>query len=198
MPRPRPSRGSPHKKLDEDHPEKVSATVLRRKAVDLRIKGYSFGDIATELGVSRTQAFRLVQGALKVHNRRLAEKAEELIRVEEERLDRAVKGLMKKVDAGDTRAAEVLVRISESRRKLHGLDAPEKKQIAVGVVDFTDMNDPELVTWAERFGINVSLKPLEENALPYCLPGEVIDAVLDDPDLAADRPVPGPDEEPPQ
>lgn len=52
------------------------------------------------------------------------EPARDLITREDERLDHYLAVLAPKITDGDDRAVNTAVRISESRRKLHGLDAP--------------------------------------------------------------------------
>jgi len=102
---------------------------LRQRAADMRMSGASYADIGRELGVSRHAALRLVKREtrwLAKYGRLTTEMA---IDLENERLDavwRAAFAIM--VDPAtppelQLKACDRLLRISERRSKLLGLDA---------------------------------------------------------------------------
>ena len=169
----------PPRKGFDDSPHEITRRERRRRALDLRKKGWTYEAIGDDLGITKKNARELVVTTIRSRLKREKETAEAITKLELDRLDMALKGLAKKVEAGDTRACEVWIRVSESRRKLLGLDAPEKKQVAVGLVQFEECSDPELVSWAQRFGLSVGIQPLDEKALPYLLPGEVAEALVE-------------------
>lgn len=106
------------------HAERVA------KALDLRRKGCSFGEIAAELG------WRTRQGAHEAVSKALAdivaEPAEDVRKLELMRLDRLEKLLWPRAEAGDPKAVTGLLKVQERRSKLLGLDAPTKLANADG------------------------------------------------------------------
>jgi len=118
-------------------------------ALDLRREGKTYRVIAKELGVSKATAHTYVDKLLNFAAQELVEDADELRQLELERLDylqrRATdlaENAMTTVVVGTgpnaytetvpdmvarNRALQTLLRISESRRKLEGIDAPERR-----------------------------------------------------------------------
>lgn len=118
-------------------------------AARLRAKGWQFDRIATELGfASKAEAYRACQRVLK---ETVQEAGEELRQMERERLDRlseaawevlerqhvtvsngriiSLNGEPLPDDGPVLGAIDRLLRISESRRKLEGLDAPSRVSV---------------------------------------------------------------------
>lgn len=102
------------------------------KALELRIAGVSYAQIAEALGYSdRASAYNAVNAVLK---RRESTAAAEYRELEDSRLDIAVRKIWPAVAAGDLKAIELWLRIHDRRVKLHGLAMPEKLQVqAVGL-----------------------------------------------------------------
>jgi len=129
------------KKTDET---KIGAAERRYQALELRKQGNSYRAIGAALGVSEAQSHTDVQRALRALAALEQASAEELRTMELERLDTLTveaarvlsathplvsggKVLDDLTDDGPKLAAiDRLLRISESRRKLLGLDAPSK------------------------------------------------------------------------
>ena len=123
------------------------------RALNLRKGGFSYDAIAAELGYAdRSGAYRAIQRALA---RTLSEPADELRKLEVERLDdlwrrtqvilatrHAV--LYQGADTGfddpgpRLKAIEVGIRVMERRAKLLGLDAPVKTRVEVITEDVVD------------------------------------------------------------
>jgi hypothetical protein len=103
----------------------AAAALRRLKAARLRAGGMSFRDIGEALGVSHTQARADYRAGLKALHGRLGKRVEELTLLELERLELPVAGLKPAVEAGDPQAVDAWRKLSESRRKLLGLDAPD-------------------------------------------------------------------------
>src|SRR5947209_16451698 len=102
---------------------RLAAVERSRQALELRKAGVGFVKIAQMLGYKGPSgAYDAVQAALK---RTLEQPAEELRKLERERLDMALQAIAVRVRAGDLKALDRWLRCCESRRKLDGLDAPE-------------------------------------------------------------------------
>lgn len=108
--------------------KKLDKAERTKRALELRAMSYEFGEIAEDLGISRTAAFNLVDGALKALP---MEAAKELQRLEVLRLDKMLRGLADKANAGDLQAVDRAVRIQERRAALLGLDAERSVRVLV-------------------------------------------------------------------
>jgi len=112
-------------------------TVRRAEAVELRAAGLSYRQIANRLGVDVAVAHRDVRKALKVYAERESVAVESARELEARRLDHALQQVARVLadDAIDhdvrLRAVDRLVRISESRRRLLGLDVDQSATVAV-------------------------------------------------------------------
>lgn len=100
------------------------------EAARLRGAGYSFDAIAERLGFAdRAGAYRACARTL---NAVPVEAANELRTLESERLDHLLLSLEGAIADGDVRAIDAARKISESRRRLHGLDGPQKIELSGG------------------------------------------------------------------
>jgi len=96
----------------------------RRRALELRVAGATYEEIAEALGYSsRSAAWKAVWRA---YRQGLRDPAEHLRELESERLDRLQKAWWGKALSGDVGAFRYLLRLMERRAKLLGLDAPTK------------------------------------------------------------------------
>lgn len=109
--------------------KKEGATERRIRVFDMRKAGWSYRKIADKEGVSEAQAFRDVQTTLKELKKLEHESAEEYRQMELERLDMLLEGLEPYAKVGNVGSVLAFLRVSESRRKLLGLDAPEKRDV---------------------------------------------------------------------
>lgn len=122
------------------------------QALDLRSKGYQYRQIAAEMGIDVKTAFDFVKRGQRAI---VAEPAKRVIKMEEQRLDDALRRVMDILDGDHVmvqqgrvvlhdgqplpdqelilKAIDRLVKISESRRKLLGLDAAQKVDVEAGV-----------------------------------------------------------------
>ncbi len=101
------------------------------KAVALRIKGCTYQQIANALGLSESQAYKLVSAELARIRQDTAEKAEELRQIEVDRLDallhRLNSELATAIDVGDiARLSESILKIATRRAAFLGLDGPAR------------------------------------------------------------------------
>jgi hypothetical protein len=99
------------------------------EAARLRGAGHNFDAIAERLGYANAG------GAYKACMRALSavpvEAANELRTLESERLDHLLLSLETAINDGDVKAITEARKISESRRRLHGLDGPVKVAVSV-------------------------------------------------------------------
>ncbi|WP_051265296.1 hypothetical protein [Nakamurella lactea] len=104
------------------------------RAVELRKEGLPFDEIARRVGYANASgAYKAVE-AIKDAARQSA--GEELIAREADTLEEAmarVRGVLLGADDGDlvVKAAHAIARLSESRRKLFGLDAPSRTDVTM-------------------------------------------------------------------
>lgn len=105
----------------------LAAAERQRQALELRKAGVGFQAIADRLGYKdHSGAYRAVKTALK---KTLQEPADEVRRVEVERLDAMLLGLWSSAKAGNLLAVDRVLRIMQRRADLLGLDAPQKREI---------------------------------------------------------------------
>jgi hypothetical protein len=101
------------------------------KALELHEKGWSYRRIAKRLEVSVGTAFNYVHAAYDEYPE-VGAKRDSLRQMELCRIDRVIRRLDKALRSTDdevaVKAGTALVKASESRRKLLGLDAPTKHQ----------------------------------------------------------------------
>jgi hypothetical protein len=136
----------------KNSPIKVQAAQRRQSAVSLRVAGRTYAQIADELGVSKQRAYQAVAEAVAEVNQQCRESAEELRRVECERLDAAQAAIWDKVVGGDLKAVETFLKLATRRARLLGLDAPTRTQVeATG--SLASMTDAELLAEADRLGL---------------------------------------------
>ncbi len=113
----------------EARPDVAEAAVRSVQALELRIAGGSYRQIAKTLDVSVSVAHHYVVEALRETREVAIERAEELKIVELARLD----SWTLKLTSGRTltpRVVDTLLRISERRARLLGLDAPVKREFS--------------------------------------------------------------------
>ena len=107
-------------------------SLRRAKALALFIAGKKPPAIATELGIDRTTAWRDVTSELKRVAKERHDLADYQIDVELGQLDTAARVAQELTDSEDDRVraqgGALAVKVSESRRKLLGLDAPAKSE----------------------------------------------------------------------
>lgn len=124
------SRGKGESLTSERRLEGVERQV---KALDLRKAGLSFPAIAEKLGYSGPGgAYKAVMTAIR---RTQQEPADEVRRLELERLDIMLQKTWEWVENGEPRAIDRVLRIMERRAKYLGLDAPVKVDMVHTVID---------------------------------------------------------------
>ena len=115
------------KNRNQTSPSTIDAKLRAAKALEMRMEGMKFDDIAAELGFSGRQgAYDAVSRELKAITR---EPAEEVLRLDLERLDKMWGIHYLNAQAGDAMALSSCMRIMERRARLLGLDAPSKNEV---------------------------------------------------------------------
>lgn len=168
--------------MGKRHVKILTSIQREREVVRLRMQGYSFYQIGKLLNISHVTSYVLYKKAFNREKQLLHDTIEDARKLELMRLDEYMKVLhqqtIETVD-GETpdcyrdrvaRNLEILLKISERRSKLMGMDAPEKKvEVSVGI-DLTQLSEEELIGEMEKLGIkNQPVKNID-----YILPGEVI------------------------
>jgi hypothetical protein len=112
-------------------PRTVDCIEWHRRAVELRTSGRTYDQIATECGVSHSAAYKAVSTYLEQTRALTREAAEDVRRLELDRLDRVLAVVGPMAEGGDLQAVDRLLRIQERRASLLGLDAPRSQLVAV-------------------------------------------------------------------
>jgi len=102
------------------------AAERRQQCFALHLTGSTYAEIAIELGISRQACYGLVQRELARLNTQTERDAGVLRQLELSRLDSLVRACWKKAMAGNLGAIDRLLKISERRSRLLGLDRPVK------------------------------------------------------------------------
>ncbi len=100
----------------------MRSKVRQDRALELRIAGASSPRIAAVLGISRSQVWRLLSGALADRQDEIGEKTELLRAIEAERIEGYIAQLRPLALAGDLAAHRALLRWHERLARLLALD----------------------------------------------------------------------------
>lgn len=115
----------------------TTSAQLTVEMLELRKQGWTYQAIGDQYGITAPSAYQRVKKAL--HDL-VVEPAEEVRQIELGKLDRAEKAISAKVEAGDTRAIDSMLRIMERRARYMGLDAPVKVEADVVIAEAEQMN----------------------------------------------------------
>lgn len=117
-----------------------------KQALELRRAGVTYDVIAERVGFSdRTIARRYVMRAL---GRTLQEPADDVRRIEVDRLDRLQRALWPAAMQGDDKAIGSVLKVMDRRAKLLGLDAPVRTNVTL-----TDSVSAEIEALAAQLGM---------------------------------------------
>lgn len=115
-------RGRPKRRTTA--PRSVECIDWHRRAVEMRTQGHTYQQIADACGVSMSAAYKAVCTYLEQTRAIAREAAEEVRRIELDRLDRMLAAVAPKAEDGDLQAVQTAIKLQERRAKLLGLDAP--------------------------------------------------------------------------
>ena len=102
------------------------------QALQLRIAGLTYKRIGEAMGISESGAYKAVMRGLHRLNEHVAENAEELRRLETERLNALLLAFWPRARRGDEKAADRVIRIGTRLAALWGLDAITKIDVTTG------------------------------------------------------------------
>ena len=109
---------------------RIEAKERAKKALELRKKGMRYEAIAQTLGYSsRGNAHKAVMKELELLAKECREEAAQVRDLELQRLDDLFLAAWKAIADGSESAIDRALRVSESRRKLMGLDAAQKVDV---------------------------------------------------------------------
>lgn len=117
----------------------------KMKAWDLRIRGFTYRQIGAEMSIGHETAHRWVKEVLDNQSTPLAD---EIRKQEFERLERYLRVLDKRIDAGDDKAVGLAIKVSESLRKMMGADKPTQVEVTQSG-DSLDLAIIDLITAQE-------------------------------------------------
>lgn len=136
---------------------RITAAERQRRALQMRKSGSTFDQIAKAVGYSNESGARkAVFTALK---KLVQEPAEELKKLELERMDVMIQSLWPDVLQGKPRSIEVALKVMDRRAALLGLDAPKQVEdhrivsmqvMADQIAEETGLDPDELIAEAER------------------------------------------------
>ena len=129
---------------------KVATTAAEKQAaaLALRKQGYTLEEIAEQVGYANASgAWKAIDRALR---KIIKEPAEELLKLECERLDAMLKSLWPFVLRGSARHVEVALKVMDRRAGYLGLDAPKQVE---------DHRTVTITVMAEQIGEQLGLDP---------------------------------------
>jgi hypothetical protein len=125
-------------KLVTDEQAELDARLRESKVFELRIQGFTFEQIAVEVG------YQGASGAWQAYKRAkesfIFESVEEVRQLELMRLDEMMFALWDRAISGDLPAASCVLKIMDRRAKLLGLDKPEKVEVNKWDFDGADLD----------------------------------------------------------
>lgn len=136
---------------NKTRPDDVARLDRRRQALELRLRGRNYNQIADELGISVGAAYKDVTLELAELRTTTTEKAEAVRDMELKRLDMAIGGLEARLEEGDPQVVAAWVKVSESRRKLLGLDAPVKIEVRTAPLSAQELEAIEQAATPEEW-----------------------------------------------
>lgn len=111
-------------------PRRVEAAVRQQEALQLRLRGQTYREIAEATGyASESGARKAVETALQAIRDECEETAEEVRSMELQRLDKMLDGVWSSAIGGDPKGIEAALKIMDRRAKLLGLDRAQKREI---------------------------------------------------------------------
>ena len=158
---------SRHRVESRTSPRRIQAVFRQRQALELRLGGAPYHSIASALGYATAYGAQLaIEAALK---KTLQEPAEDVRKIELERLDALLLAVWGKARKGDYFAIDAALKILARRAKLLGLDAPVKQILTGqdgGPVTLRVLYDDQIVL------DSIPYRQLPETAIRSALPTE--------------------------
>lgn len=105
-------------------PRAVRSALIEMDALKLRLEGYSYDDIAAQLGISTALASRAVNRGLKAAKQQSRSEAQSIRDLELMRLDVMLQGVWAMAKSGNKDSVLTALKIMDRRAKYLGLDTP--------------------------------------------------------------------------
>lgn len=140
-------------------------------ALKMRVEGATLAQIAAEVDMTEPAVSSIISSRLKEIREITTWAAEDFRQLELERLDKLQRFLNEALDNGDMDAATLWLRLSESRRRLLGLDKP------IEVNHYVDkLTDGELLEQARKliFGREGNATDPSEEGVDVAIGGEPV------------------------
>lgn len=118
-------------KRDQTSGAMIARASTTAQALELRMAGFSYPEIAAKLGIAVGTAHKYVAGSIAKTRQEAAETAEEIRTLEVSRLDKMLAVLAPMAESGDMQAIDRILKIQERRAAYLGLDAPKAQLVAV-------------------------------------------------------------------
>jgi uncharacterized protein (DUF1778 family) len=112
--------------VNRTNARKAESLERQKKALELRRMGLGYIEIGEQIGISKSQAQRLVARAMEESRLQIDESAADLKAEELSRLDGMLRAVWPQARKGSLQAVDRVLKIGERRAKLLGLDAPVK------------------------------------------------------------------------
>jgi len=145
-------RGSASGKSLSSHPSRLAKRSKAERALEMRKTGMSYRRIAAKLGCGLSVVHGYIKEALAESAAAIQSSADELRAIELEKLDKWEASLQLGIRDVDpqvrAKSAAVLLKITESRRKLLGLDAPQKIEHSGNLYTVKEVS-PDCPEWGE-------------------------------------------------
>lgn len=109
--------------------------------LELRLAGDDQVTIARKLNIHHTTVSRAIRRAI---DKRTAEKADQLVQLMHQRIEKANAGIWQRIERGDLPAIDRAIKLWEREARLFGLDAPTKQSIDTtlgGSIEYRDHTD---------------------------------------------------------
>lgn len=108
--------------------QKILHEQRKARAIELRIRSWSYRKIAADIGISFQHVGNLISEGLAELRELNGQKAEDLRDIYRDQLTEANERIDAAVQQGDLNAIATRLKLNESLRRLDGLDAPKKEE----------------------------------------------------------------------
>lgn len=122
---------------DPTAPKQIKAREREVQALALRLGGATYEQIGKNIGITTEGARKAVRRALDKTQAEVDDLAGQLRELERQRLEALIRAATPQAMRGHLGAIETVRKLSESLRKLQGLDAPAKQEFGFGDEEFT-------------------------------------------------------------
>ena len=113
------------------------------KALQMRLDGKDYREIAKKLGVTPSTANRYVTDAIKEYNKKITEQVEILRELELKRLDKALETVMRALKSGKYHAVDQLIALQKQKERFIDIGTREEKQDYTFIINYQGIQENE-------------------------------------------------------